>query len=172
MSLINYKVFGPSGANHAPGLVPDPGVTAQTGANKRFLDEQGSWSIPAAGGAAPTSQGEQDALTPYALRVTTKSVNGNATLTANDGVVFIDASGGSLTVTLPSAADLYNSSKGASKQLVLKRVDTVNVNTVTIAAAAGQTIEGEASVTVPLSGEMTRGSRTIVASSNTACWLI
>src|SRR5690242_11151817 len=33
--------FGPSGLNHAPGLVPDPGATAGT---TRLLLEDGTWT--------------------------------------------------------------------------------------------------------------------------------
>ena len=41
-------VFGPSGATHAVGAVPDPGATA--GAT-RYLREDGTWSVPAGGGS-------------------------------------------------------------------------------------------------------------------------
>src|SRR5207244_2423461 len=40
-------VFGASGTNHGPGLVPDPG--AVLGVSK-FLREDGNWQVPAGGG--------------------------------------------------------------------------------------------------------------------------
>lgn len=36
------QTFGPSGANHAPGLVPDPGSIAGT---TRFLCEDGAFTV-------------------------------------------------------------------------------------------------------------------------------
>ncbi len=41
-----------SGATHAAGLVPDPGVTAGT---TKFLREDGSWQVPAGGGGTMTA---------------------------------------------------------------------------------------------------------------------
>ncbi len=45
-------LFGASGTNHAPGIVPDPGATAGT---THFLREDGSWAIPAGGGGGSSS---------------------------------------------------------------------------------------------------------------------
>ncbi len=42
-------LFGPSGSVHAPGVVPDPGVTA---GSTRFLREDGTWIAPPSGGPA------------------------------------------------------------------------------------------------------------------------
>jgi hypothetical protein len=39
-------VFGPSGAGHGLGIVPDPGATAGT---SKFLREDGAWSVPLSG---------------------------------------------------------------------------------------------------------------------------
>lgn len=46
--------FVASGASHAQGLVPDPGVTAGT---TKFLREDSSWAVPSAGGSVPTGTG-------------------------------------------------------------------------------------------------------------------
>jgi hypothetical protein len=42
-------VFGPSGTDHAPGLVPDPGSTS--GAT-HYLREDGNWEVPSTGSGA------------------------------------------------------------------------------------------------------------------------
>ena len=49
-------IFGASGPNHAPGLVPDPGATAGTA---KFLREDSSWALPpsASGTGTVTSVG-------------------------------------------------------------------------------------------------------------------
>lgn len=49
-AATSNAVFGASGANHAPGLVPDPGATAGT---TKYLREDGTWSAPAGSSAAP-----------------------------------------------------------------------------------------------------------------------
>jgi hypothetical protein len=46
LSAARLPVFGPSGATHAPGAVPDPGATA--GAT-RFLREDATWAVPPKG---------------------------------------------------------------------------------------------------------------------------
>jgi hypothetical protein len=50
----DLPVFGPSGAGHAPGAVPDPGVTS--GAT-RYLREDGNWVTPAGAGGGTTVYG-------------------------------------------------------------------------------------------------------------------
>lgn len=54
-------LFGPSGATHAAGIVPDPGATA---GNTRFLREDGTWALPPAGtggsGGSPTGSAGGD----------------------------------------------------------------------------------------------------------------
>jgi hypothetical protein len=51
VSAARLPVFGPSGASHAAGIVPDPGATA--GAT-HYLREDGTWSVPAGGGGSGT----------------------------------------------------------------------------------------------------------------------
>lgn len=53
----DVPVFGASGANHAPGAVPDPGATA---GNTRFLREDGTFQVPAGAGGASTLSGLTD----------------------------------------------------------------------------------------------------------------
>jgi hypothetical protein len=49
VSAARLPVFGPSGASHAAGVVPDPGATAGV---TRFLREDGTWDAPAGTGGA------------------------------------------------------------------------------------------------------------------------
>ena len=67
-----------------------------------------------------------------------RSVAANITLTADDaGLVLVDASGGSRTITLPAA----NAASGRPQSFRLVRTDN-SVNTVTIQRAGADTIEG------------------------------
>jgi len=55
-------IFGPSGATHAPGAVPDPGATA---GSARFLREDGTWSVPAGGSGSGSLGGGSAYTIPY-----------------------------------------------------------------------------------------------------------
>jgi hypothetical protein len=46
IAAARLPLFGPSGAAHAPGIVPDPGATA---GSTRFLREDGTWTAPSGG---------------------------------------------------------------------------------------------------------------------------
>jgi len=70
------------------------------------------------------------------------------TVTSSDDVVFVDDSGGSVTITLPSAVGLDG------KTFTIKKVSS-SLNTVTISAASGQTIDGASSVTLNSAQEKT-----------------
>lgn len=52
----DLPVFVASGASHAPGAVPDPGVTAGT---TKFLREDGTWQVPVGGTASPAGTSGQ-----------------------------------------------------------------------------------------------------------------
>ena len=54
MSVVDWvnPTFGPSGAGHSPGVVPDPGSTPGT---TRFLCEDATFKVPSSGGGAVTS---------------------------------------------------------------------------------------------------------------------
>jgi hypothetical protein len=84
-----------------------------------------------------------------------QAVSTTTTLTNWQVNVPIDATAGNLTVTLPDA--IANS----AKQIVLSRIDAT-ANIVTIAAAAGQTIEGNATYV------MGNGARIILQSNGTS----
>jgi hypothetical protein len=74
--------FGPSGANHAPGLVPDPGSSAGT---SRYLCENATWETPSGAGTV-TSVGLS---VPTPLQVTGSPIinSGTISLTWGSGTV-------------------------------------------------------------------------------------
>jgi len=72
---------------------------------------------------------------PIATAITTKTAN--YSISSTDSVVLCDATGGSLTVTLPSAAGI------SGRQYSIKRTSS-GANTVTLATQSGETIDGAA----------------------------
>lgn len=95
----------------------------------------------------------------HAISVPLRRVTANDTATNNDSVILIDGTSGARTETLPSSA--VNGQK-----LYVKRVDSSN-NTVTLAASAGKTIDGNTSMT------LTSGaSLTLIFESSTNTWWI
>jgi hypothetical protein len=80
------------------------------------------------------------------------------TVAATDSGIAVDASSGNVTITLLTAV-------GTSSQFAFKRLDA-STHTVTIATTGGQTIDGSATYTLPVSDQVV-----IVGSTNTG-WLI
>jgi hypothetical protein len=74
--VANLPVMGASGADHAAGIVPDPGATA--GAVK-FLREDASWDVPAGSGGTVNSVGLS---LPSIFEVSDSPVTTSGTLTA------------------------------------------------------------------------------------------
>lgn len=68
-------------------------------------------------------------------------ITANTTLTTKDDVVLVDASGGSITITLPNILS-------DGMQYKLKRTDATTSSTVTIQGTGGQTIDGSTTVTL------------------------
>lgn len=98
----------------------------------------GTWN----GSAIPTSSGGTGASTPGAGANKLTAINnitGSVTLTSNDRVALVNASGGVRTITLPLATGLY--------QYVIKKIDSSS-NNVIINAAGGNQIEGVSSKTL------------------------
>lgn len=77
-------------------------------------------------------------------KVTT--ITSNTTLTGNENVILVSATGGNVTVTLPSASSVFNSGNSTGVCITLKRTDG-SVNTVSISG----TIDGAGSY--PLSAQ-------------------
>lgn len=77
-----------------------------------------------------------------AFQTVTKTAN--ATLAANEKYVYVDATAGNVTITLPAAV-----TGNIGEIHEIQRVDAVEANTVTIVAAGSDTINGVASDTLP-----------------------
>jgi hypothetical protein len=137
--VISISDFVASGASHARGSVPDPGATA---GSTHYLREDGTWAIPAGGSSAFS----------FAVKTTTY------TITTADSGIAADATGGSFTVTLPTAV-------GATQLYAIKKVDA-SANAVTLATTSSQTIDGASTVI------LTGLDQEIVVGSNGTNWLI
>lgn len=76
-------------------------------------------------------------------------VNSNTTIDGTVNIVYIDATSGSITVTLPSVSAVSNtgSTTGIGITYIIKRVDASG-NTVTVSAGGGDTIDGSANFTL------------------------
>jgi len=77
-----------------------------------------------------------------AISTQVTAVSSNITLTQSHSVVLVSASGGAVTITLPSAVGI------AGRQYVIKK-DDVTANTVTVDPAGTETIEGVATASLP-----------------------
>ena len=86
-------------------------------------------------------------ITPGSSVFAYASVSTNTVLTAANGGVAVDASGGARTLTLPTAASI------PGKMYFVKKTDA-SVNTVTVIAAGADTIDGSATfvLTTPNEG--------------------
>ena len=114
----------------------------------------GTPAAPTAGGGTNTTQiattafvrqelssGVATAVPAYAavsFPYTTKTAD--YSLTATDHYITVDATGGNVTVTLPTAAGISGRCYG------IKRLDNVLLNTVTVATTGGQTVDGAGSL--------------------------
>lgn len=97
---------------------------------------------------------------PLAARIPVRSISADYTAQLYDCVLIVDASGGAVTVTLPSA------SNAKAQMFVVKRVDS-SANAVTVAAQVGETIDGAASVALS-----TQYERIVIISDGTQWWRI
>lgn len=75
-----------------------------------------------------------------AVNSSVREVTADDSVLASDEVLLVDASGGDVTLSLPSAAFYF-------RRLLVKRIDASD-NTVTVSALSGQTIEGQSEVTL------------------------
>jgi hypothetical protein len=78
-------------------------------------------------------------------RVQVAAKTANYTATIADNVITVDATAGNVSITLPAASSAFSGSLGSMFRF--KRLDG-SVNTITIATAGADTIDGAASVTL------------------------
>lgn len=79
--------------------------------------------------------------TPVAGRLPFRTITSSDTATAQDVVILADATGGAVTITLPSAVS------NPGMLLAAKKIDA-SANAMILAGAGGQTIDGEATAAV------------------------
>jgi hypothetical protein len=85
LPLGRLTVFVASGASHAAGIVPDPGVTSGT---TKFLREDATWQVPAGGGGSPGgTNGQIEFNSSGAFGGFT--MGGDATLNTSTGVLTV-----------------------------------------------------------------------------------
>ncbi len=94
--------------------------------------------------------------TVYAYR----TITANDTATTADGFIFVDATAGAVTLTLPTAASM------AGRILVVKKIDTSVINTVTVDGSGAETIDND------LTAIMTIPYTSISLISNGTAWYI
>tara|TARA_Y100000296_G_C5101910_1_gene220434 strand:- start:98 stop:622 length:525 start_codon:yes stop_codon:yes gene_type:complete len=70
-----------------------------------------------------------------------RTASSNTTLTISDSTVLVDASGGNITATLPSASNI------TGRIYTVKRIDSTGSYSTTLAVATGDTLEGVANDT-------------------------
>jgi len=87
-----------------------------------------------------------------------KAVTQNYTVLATDHMIFVNASGGNVTITLPTASGIIG------RQYIIKRVDS-SVNSVTIDPNASETIEGSSSKS------LTDQCSVVIVSDNSNWWI-
>ncbi len=93
------------------------------------------------------------------LVVPTTTVSSNTTLGSSHYIVFVNASGGSRTITLPSASSLRG------RQYIIKKIDSSS-NAVIISPQSGQTIDGQSSLS------LTAQNQCVVITSDGSNWYI
>ncbi len=77
----------------------------------------------------------------------------NYTLTQNDYTIQFDCTSGALLANLPTAASCYLSTSGVGLIFNIKKIDT-GVNTVTITPNGSDTIDGAATLVIPMKGNV------------------
>ncbi len=68
------------------------------------------------------------------------------TATTSDDIVLADVSGGAVTITLPSAASMYNSTTLRTKLITIKVSTPHATNVLTVDANGAETIDGAANI--------------------------
>lgn len=87
-----------------------------------------------------------------------KAITQDYTVTEDDHMIFVNANGGNITVTLPTAVGIIG------RQYIIKRVDS-SVNAVTIDPNASETIEGDTT------RALTDQNSVVIVSDNNNWWI-
>jgi hypothetical protein len=110
------------------------------------------------------AQGALNAATSFRRKITTYTTT--STISVDDNVILVNATGGNVTLTLPAASSSYNSTLSTGISYIIKRIDNSG-NTVTIQAST-DTLDGTGSGSFTLSFNQ---SREVIATS-TSSWII
>lgn len=70
-----------------------------------------------------------------------RNISSSSSILITDDVVFIDTSGGNITLTMPTAVN------NGGKKIIIKRKN--GSNNLTVSTSSGQTIDGSSSITIP-----------------------
>lgn len=97
--------------------------------------------------------------------VNMRSVSADTTLTHKDSLVFVDTSGGNVTITLP-----YANSWGTTKSPNLYIIKTSTSNTLTIAPQSGDTLSHWDGVGTLTSGNITTSGQIQLVANGTTGW--
>lgn len=161
IELGGSGAYFPSGICTQAGLAVLVGFTFYDGANQesaafdsRQLKASSSTRIMDWSGANPDTApywfdsgdsynlvGSGERLTIPAAKHSIRTITTNDTALLTDYTILIDASGGNVTLTLPTAAAAFDSPNGLV--LNVKRIDN-SINTVTVDADGSETIDGAA----------------------------
>lgn len=100
-----------------------------------------------------------------AKRLKIRTVTANAAVTSSDNVVLGNTNGGGFSITLDSAASMYDSDDTDTAQVTIRQINH-NGNTLTVLPSSGNTIDGSTSY------ELTNNSGATFVSDGTNIWSI
>lgn len=93
-----------------------------------------------------------------------RTISANTTLTGEDNTLIVNTSGGNVTVTLPSAASVFNSNNNTG--IIYQFKKTSASNTLTIQGTGGETIDGSATYSI------TTVNAAVSIRTNGAAWYV
>ena len=85
--------------------------------------------------------------TSSAVLINIKTKSSNYGLTVDDRVILVDTSGGNVSINLPTAASVWNSSSSTSQEFTVKRI-TTDVNYVSLIPNGSDLIDGNTSYNI------------------------
>lgn len=81
-----------------------------------------------------------------------KTLSTSHSVIITDDLVFMDATAASLGVTLPAAASFYNAVDDKGQRVTIKKIDSSNINTVTITSIVPELIDGASDLVLETDG--------------------